>query len=46
MSGPISDRLRKLFKPTDPAWTPPRGTPPPKPVPKGVEGRPLKGRKR
>lgn len=24
LNGPISDRLRKLFKPDDPAWSPPR----------------------
>jgi hypothetical protein len=38
LSGPISDRLRKIFSPSDKAWTPQR---PPESIPmpkQGVQG--------
>lgn len=44
LSGPISDRLRKLFSPADPAWTPPRQSAS-KPIPPGgVGGGPVGGK--
>ncbi|MEV6633925.1 hypothetical protein AB0M54_24555 [Actinoplanes sp. NPDC051470] len=46
LSGPISDRVRRIFTdPRDPAWNPPRGDPAYQPVPKGVAGHQLGGRK-
>lgn len=48
VSGPISDRLRKLFSRSDPAWNPPRPASPTKAkkLPKGVDGTRLGGRKK
>lgn len=44
LRGVISDRLRKLLSPSDPAWTPVRGSEPPRPVPKHVDGHGMTGR--
>lgn len=46
LNGPISDRLRKMFKKDDPIWFPPRDhtTPKKTKLPKGVEGHSLGGR--
>lgn len=48
LHGVITDRLLKLFKPGDTAWNPGRPPSPtkPKPLPKGVEGHKLGGRRK
>lgn len=48
LRGVISDRLRKLFKPGDPVYSPQRPTQPAKaaPINKNVEGHKLGGRKK
>ena len=46
IEGPISTRLRKMFKASDPVWNPGRPAQPTKaaPVPKGVSGTALGGK--
>ncbi len=44
VSGPISDRLRRLLSPKDPAWNPPRGGPVKGVVPANVSGQRVGGK--